>query len=197
MQFAIAICSLTILRYYFTTVQYTIYFAPHHSLTACLLKVWYALPKYMMMLQIPYRLHEWPTSLSHGMSTLNCTQIPSCSSLVSLHPAAVLLTKLINMTCKLCGSHSCVFWNRFSRQRSTAYENLVWAGLWAMTMGGAGQNVGQSWCHHGTGSSCGGSSLAEEMYALQQDCGNKQALDYSWTCKKIANCFYFKKTHSM
>jgi hypothetical protein len=94
-------------------------------------------------------------------------------------------------------SHSCVFWNCFSRQRSTAHENLVWAGLWVMTMGGAGQNVGQSWCHHGTGSSCGGSSLAEEMYALQQDCGNKQALDYSWTCKKIPNCFYEKKTHSM
>lgn len=58
MQFAIAICSLTILRYYFTTLQYTIYFALRHSLTACLLKVWYTLPKYMMMLQIPYRLHE-------------------------------------------------------------------------------------------------------------------------------------------
>jgi hypothetical protein len=106
MQFAIAICSLTILRYYFTTVQYTIYFALHHSLTACLLKVWLTLPKYVMMLQIPYRLHEWPASLSHGMSTLNSTLSPSCSSPVSLRPAAVLLTKLINMTCKLC----CSFW---------------------------------------------------------------------------------------
>lgn len=192
MQFAIAICSLTILRYYFTTLQYTIYFALRHSLTACLLKVWYTLPKYMMMLQIPYRLHEWPASLSHGMPTSNSTPIPSCSSPVSLHPAAVLLTKLINHMQVMWQflSYSCVFWNQFSRQRNTAYENLVWAGLWVMTMGGAGQNVGQSWCHHGTGSSCGGSSLAEEMYALQQDCGNKQALDYSWTCKKIPNCFY-------